>query len=47
MSNMARRSKELNYGHKGRGSRIRDRIAKHIAKRREERCWISEAEVGK
>jgi hypothetical protein len=43
MSNMARRSRVLNYGHKGRGSRIYDRVTKHIAKRREERRWTREA----
>jgi hypothetical protein len=36
-----RRSKALDYSHKGRG-RIRARIVKRIAKRREERRWVRE-----
>lgn len=39
---MIRRSHALDYSHKGRG-RIRARIVKRIAKRREERSWLREA----
>jgi hypothetical protein len=38
-----RRSKALDYSHKGRGP-IRARIVKRITKRREERRWVREAQ---